>query len=363
MPTKVIFGEDKFFELKSFIENKKFLVISENFLEKIGITKYFSENFENNYYLFDDVKPNPPSDMVDKAADFARMNNIEIIIGLGGGSALDTAKAVACMLDKENSIVDYLNGDVSFSERKVKLIAIPTTSGTGSEVTNVGVYTDITISEKKPLVSQYFWPDIAIVDPKLTYSMPPRVTAVTGLDALTHAIESYWALGTQTISETLALETIKLIFEYLPKAFDNPNDQTAREKMSLASLMAGMAFSQTRTTAAHAISYPLTNIYNIEHGLACALTLPSLIKYTYEPIKEKMDKLVKYLEMNNIEDLSNKIETMMKNFNLSIKLKDYGIKEEEIEKIADISMKAAIINLLPKKIEKENLLKLLKSIL
>ncbi|MGC8903482.1 MAG: iron-containing alcohol dehydrogenase, partial [Fervidobacterium sp.] len=299
---------------------------------------------------------NPSCDLINKIHEEYKYNEIELVIGLGGGSSLDIAKALSGLLPCGGRIEEYIEGK-KFTKR-TKLVLIPSTAGTGSEVTNVGVYTVAGI--KKPMTSDYFWADISVVDPELTYSMPPRITMYTGLDALTHAIESYWALSTQPYTEGLALRAAKMILESLEKSIEG--EEWARNEMMIASTIAGVAFSQTRTTAAHAISFPLTSFYNIEHGLACALTLPELLLFNYEKIKTKMDEMLFYLGMTHVQELSSKIISLINKSGCSTKLKDYGVRKEDLEKIAQEAMKASIIKLTPRDIEHEDVLKILNRV-
>ncbi|MBM7560005.1 MULTISPECIES: iron-containing alcohol dehydrogenase [Marinitoga] len=346
MPTKVIIGKNKLEELKNMNLENNIMIVCEKFAYNLGYIDRLKEILDN-VFVFDEVEPNPPTYVINNGVKFALENNIKTIIALGGGSSIDTAKAISCLEEDIENPKEL--------KRKTKLIAIPTTSGTGSEVTNVGVYT-FSNNLKKPLVTDSFWPDISIVDPTLTYSMPKNVTGSTGLDAFTHAIESYWALSTQNISKSIALKTMKLIFENLEKSIDG--DKKARDVMSEASMMAGIAFSQTRTTAAHAISFPLTNIYKIPHGLACALSLYKLIEYVNN--ENPLEEIINYLELNSINELSSWIKKMIEKSGYSFKLRDYGVNN--LEEIADISLKANIIELTPIKIDKEKLMNLLKDI-
>ena len=173
----------------------------------------------------------------------------------------------------EGSIEDYIVGGKKLENKRCFLICVPTTAGTGSEVSNVGVFTDHKAHTKRPWVSFDFLPDIALLDPVMTYSLPPRVTVATGLDALCHAVESYWCRATNPITKSAAIMSAKLVLENLMTAFNEPKNVEARTNMCVASLLGGLAMGQTRTTACHGISYGLTTNFGIDHGTACALTL------------------------------------------------------------------------------------------
>ena len=180
---------------------------------------------------FGDISPNPDVTEVDACADIIRKNNIEFVVVVGGGSPMDCAKAAASVALTNDSIRKYHGTGVSLPEEHLQLIAIPTTAGTGSEVTCVSVLSDHANGKKAPIVSNGFYPVAAIIDPELTYTMPSAVTAGTGIDVLSHAIEGYWSKGHQHICDTLAIHAADLVFKYLFRAYENPNDEEARAKM------------------------------------------------------------------------------------------------------------------------------------
>ena len=360
-PVKVVYGKGEFERSNEIFGISNVLVVCDPY---VSTSDYFKKAMSRykSVFVFDKILPNPPCEMVDEIIDIVNESEkkglkFEGVIGIGGGSTLDTTKAVSALLLSDGKLSEYLEGKKKF-EKRLPLMLIPTTSGTGSEVTNVGVYTLNGI--KKPMTSPMFWADIALIDPVLTYSMPRRVAATTGLDALTHAIESYWATSTQPFTEGLALRATKMILESFRATIDG--EEWARDEMSIAANIAGIAFSQTRTTAAHAISFPITSFYNVEHGLACALTLPSLIRWTYEHIPQKMDELVVYLNFKGINDLAVRIEELIEYAGFSLHLRDYGVKEDDLERIASVSMEARIIDLTPGKPQYEDVLEFLRGI-
>lgn len=356
-PVKVIYGPGKIANVKDYLNCDKPLIICDAIMEKLGISKKLASLFHKSY-VFSKVEPNPSCELVNEVVNAYSGYDIDCVIGLGGGSSLDTAKAVSGLLKEKKLIEDYLVGNEHFKSR-LNLVLIPTTAGTGSEVTNVGVYTYKGI--KRPMTSDIFWADLAIVDPELTYSMPHRITASTGLDAFTHAVESYWAKSTQPYTEGLALSSLRLIYKSLKDSING--EKNARNIMALASTIAGIAFSQTRTTAAHAISFPLTSLYGIEHGIAVAIPLTELIKYTYPNVKEKMDALIRYLGVESIDELINFIRNIMESAGISTRLRDYGVSLDDIENIAKISMEANIMKLTPGDITFDDVVLMLKNLL
>jgi alcohol dehydrogenase len=365
VPVEIQFGKGKIELLKDIVKTDSCLIVSDPVLKKIGIVDKIKAQLSSDCTVNDfcEVEPNPSCETVDRGVELAREVKADYIIALGGGSAIDAAKAICCLSAAKGDFKDYLYGEKQFVSRETKLIAIPTTSGTGSEVTNVGVYTDKEKGIKKPFVTDLFWCDRAIVDPEMTISLPKRPTASTSLDAFTHAIEAYWADSTQPISKLLSLEAMKLIVENLELAINNPYNYEARENLLYASLIAGISFAQTRTTVLHALSFPLTSQYGLEHGFACAIALPEVMKDNYEFYRDEMDKLLKYLDFEDMEGFSAYFTDMMKNIDAPVRLREIGIKEENLDEITEITLNAPISRLNPKKYNKEELKALLNKIL
>jgi alcohol dehydrogenase len=365
MPTRVIFEEALTKDLKRIVRGSHLLMMCDPFLYKNGTAQKIAESTQmGNITYFCDIEPNPSFRTIDKATEFARQFGADVVIGLGGGSVMDASKMVACLIENEGNICDYYrdNGKKIMS-RGVKLICIPTTSGTGSEVTNIGVYTNTDTGIKMPFASDYFWPDIAIIDPELTYTLPMNVTASTGMDAFCHAIEAYWSINSNPVSDSISLSVLKNIIENIETACFEPINATARRNMAYASMMAGISFSQTKTTAIHAVSFPLTSDFGASHGLACSITLPAFIKFAYDGCKSKMDYMLTILGYNSIDNFANEIEKLLQRIGLPTTLGELNITEDDLGHIVDVSMKAPLIAFSPVKLDNENLYKLLKSIL
>ncbi len=365
MPTKVCYKAGASRQAAEFIKATNVLIISDPFLFKSGVANQIGDSLNaSKVAYFSDIEPNPSCESVDLAAAVAREIKADCVIGLGGGSALDVCKIVSCLVDNEGSIYDYYAGGTrTLSKRKAMLVCIPTTAGTGSEVTNVGVYTNKKAGIKMPMVNDQFWADVAIIDPELTYTLPAAVTASTGMDAFCHAIEAYWNKNSQPICDMLAMGALKSILENIKKAYDEPSNQEARGAMLLSSLTAGIAFSQTRTTGIHAISFPLTTEFGASHGTACSITLPAFIRIASQGAKEKMAYLASYLGYNSGEELADAVEKLMVSMNMPVRLNQIGVKESDLEHITEVGLEAAIIQLTPAKMNKETVYELLKSIL
>lgn len=214
-----------------------------------------------------------------------------------------------------------------------------------------------------PMVNNEFWADYAVIDPELTYTLPPAVTASTGMDAFCHAIEAYWNKASQPMCDMLAMGAMKKILKNLKLAFNEPLNKQARAEMIEASLIAGVAFSQTRTTGVHALSFPLTNDFGASHGTACAITLPAFIRLSKQQAEKKMLELATYLGYQSIEEFADAVEELMKSMKMPVRLSEIGVKETDIEHIAEVGLNAAVIHLTPAVMNKDTVCDLLKSIL
>lgn len=364
MPVKICFGAGISKKVSDYIDGENVLIISDPFLYNNGTAQAVGESMKDkNVAYFWDIEPNPSCESVDAAAAAAREIQADCIIGLGGGSSMDVSKIVACLVTNEGSIYDYYSGGTRMlGERKTMLICIPTTAGTGSEVTNVGVFTNKKTHVKMPMVNQQFWPDVAMIDAELTYTLPPAVTASTGMDAFCHAIEAYWNKESVPLCDYLSLGALKLIFENIKTAYDNPKHTQARANMILAALTAGVAFSQTRTTGIHAVSFPLTTEFGASHGIACSITLPAFIRISKAQAEDKMMALAAYLGFDSIDALADGVENLMQSMHMPVRLREIGVAEDDLEHLAKAGLSAAIIHLTPAEMNEKTVYNLLKSI-
>ncbi|RGY97490.1 iron-containing alcohol dehydrogenase family protein [Clostridium sp. AM58-1XD] len=365
MPTDVRYESGLSKKLNEYIEGKNVFIISDPFLYQNGTAKAIGDTMEGkNVAYFSKIEPNPSCESVDEAANEARAMGADCVVGLGGGSSLDVAKIVSCLITNEGSIYDYYaGGSRKLGKRTTGLICIPTTAGTGSEVTNVGVFTNKKAGIKMPMVTDEFWADYAVIDPDLTMTLPPAVTASTGMDAFCHAIEAYWNKESVPVCDMLSLGAVKMILDNIKKAYEQPDDREARGAMITASLIAGISFSQTRTTGIHAISFPLTTEFGASHGTACSITLPAFIRVSREQEGEKMLRMARYAGFDTVDAFADGVEELMKSMNMPVRLSQLGVKEENLEHIAEVGLGAAIIQLTPAAMNKETVCALLKSIL
>ncbi|MEH7436110.1 iron-containing alcohol dehydrogenase [Neobacillus drentensis] len=261
------------------LEMKNPLIVTDEILQKIGVIEKIQTLLKGlSYGVFTGVKPEPEFYVVEECKEMFRKGGHDGLIAVGGGSAIDTAKAVSAFSPFEGNLIELVGTDL-VPVKGAPIIAIPTTAGTGSEVTNISILSDKDAQLKKGIVSDYLLPDVAIVAPEMTMTMPPSVTAASGIDALVHAIEAYISVNASPITDALALGAMKMIGKSLPKAYSNPNNVEAREQMATASLMAGMAFGNAGVGAVHALAYPLGGRYHIAHGVSNALLLPFVMEW------------------------------------------------------------------------------------
>jgi len=275
LPTKIIFGRGSIDRVWENVDKKKVLLVTgkSGFREQAA-RKIRKQLSSAEIAVYDKVEPNPTYQNVDEGVELLGDAGGQMVIALGGGSVIDTAKLIASLAVNKGDAYDYAFRGKRIERKGLPVIAIPTTAGTGSEVTPFAVISDKEKKLKAPVRNRYLFPKVAVVDPQLTASMPKELTASTGADALAHALEALWSKKAGPITDYLALRAVKIIFENLKKACEEPENMDVREEMSLASLLGGMAISNAWTGPAHAISYPFTSHFGVADGNACCLTLP-----------------------------------------------------------------------------------------
>lgn len=347
-PVVIKFGSGIRKEIKAVAEAlgcEKGLLVSDPFFVGSGLAEQLvSESGGVLTGIFGEVSPNPDVTEVDACAKVIKEKGHGFIVALGGGSALDCAKAAASICLTDDSIRRYHGTGEAMPTEHLPLIAVPTTAGTGSEVTCVSVLTDHVNGKKSPIVSDGFYPAVAMIDPELTYSMPPKVTASTGIDVLCHALEGFWSKGHQPICDALALHACKLVFTYLKRAYVDGSDREAREKMAEASVIAGMAFTLPKTTASHACSFPLTNLHHIPHGEACGLTLDYFARINAGTENGRLQKFAEELGFESAEKMADAIYQLKKELGLRTDLKDLSLTEDEIAELVRISRHPNLYN-------------------
>lgn len=297
-PGKVIFGDGALQELPAVIReirSRHPLLVSGITLSKTPVmemARYVLDSSGIRYGVFDRVEPEPPVESVAEAAIFARNNGHDLMIGLGGGSTMDFTKVASVMAMGEMDIMELVGRD-KVPGKGLPTVMLPTTSGSGSEVSPVAIFTFSEEKVKKGVVSPFLIPDAAIVDPELTWSVPGRVTADTGMDAMVHAVESFLSVNSNPFSEALSLEALKNIACSLERAFRDGQDAEARRRMSLGSLLAGMAFAMAGTAAVHALAYPLGGEFHIPHGTANTVMLRPVMEFNMDCCEGKIALLAR----------------------------------------------------------------------
>ena len=306
-PVEIVFGSGARGRLADVMQKKGFkrgVLIADSVFVKNGMAEEICGSAPVAA-VFDDFGANPEITAADAAAKLIRKNKADCVIALGGGSAMDLGKFAATVAAGKASAEELFYGELP--SKGLPVIAMPATAGTGSEVTSVSVMSDSARAAKKPLVSDAFFAKVAIVDPELTLTVPPFVTAASGLDAIAHALEAYWCRAHNPVSDALAQKALGLLFPALERVYRDGKDIAARTDMSLGALLAGMAFAPTRTAAVHACSYPLSEMYNLPHGEACAFTLDLFVRLNSECEAERMGALCKALGFSSPADMSDEI--------------------------------------------------------
>jgi len=347
MPTKIIFGAGSIKELKPVLEErglKRVLLVTDKVLrEKKEIVGKAVEIIGDKLAgIFDEVIPDSGIHIVNSGGRVARELKVDSIVSIGGGSVIDTAKGIAILNAFGGKITDY-DGFNILSERVTFHIAIPTTAGTGSEVTMAAVIKDHDAKRKLIFGDIHIIPDLAILDPELTLSLPPEITAATGMDALSHAIEAMHSQQREPFSDALSLHAIKLISTYLPVAYKNGNDIVARGQLLIASCLAGIAFSNAQVGLVHALAHVLGGKYGIPHGVANAIFLPYVMEFNLPECVDVYAEVSSALGIKrgslSSEEYAKKgiefIKNFVKELNLPSRLREVGVKKEDLEIMAE----------------------------
>lgn len=332
-PTEIMFGvgtRKRLPEIAAKFGGRPVLVTDAG-LRNMAMTVETLELLGPNALLFAEVEPNPTVGTVDKLAELIRKNGVDVVVALGGGSSLDCAKAASSVACQEGSIRSYHSEGKTLDSRHLPLIAVPTTAGTGSEVTPISVLDDSEKGIKAPLAHDNFYPRLAIIDPELTLTMPRHVTAMTGLDALSHAIEGYWSKNHQPVCDLMALKSIEQIFAHLPAVLEDGSDIEARTGMSMAALLGGLAFQMPKNAAVHACSFPLSNKYHMPHGSACAFTLDHFARFNAPAMGDRGIALAKAAGFDDMYALADAIAQLKIKAGLPCTLGEVGISEADLD--------------------------------
>ncbi len=350
-PRTVVTGEGALEYLKE-VEGKRALIITDKVIHKLGFVEKVA-NYLNQVGLevkvFDEVEPEPSVETIVKGAEFARNFSPDLLIGLGGGSCMDAAKATWILYVNPDVEVGEINPFAKYQLRKkARLICIPTTSGTGADVTWAAMITDVTEERKMELPTREMVADMVILDPEFPKSMPPRLAADSGLDALTHAIEAYVSQWRNDFSDALAIKAIQIIFKYLQRAYENSGDNEAKEKMHNAATIAGIAFSNSQVGVAHALAHSLGAIFRASHGRIVGIFLLYSIEYATREAMERYADIARAIgiearsDEEAVEKLVGEIKELYREVRQPTSIRELGISRGDLEKrLEDLVTRAA----------------------
>jgi alcohol dehydrogenase class IV len=371
---KVAFGEDALVELEK-IKGEKAFIITDDVVNGLGFPQKISRMFTEKMWevaLWDKAQPDPPISSVKDAAEAMSSFGADIIVAVGGGSVIDTAKAAWILYENPEVKLEEVNPFMELGLRKkAKLVCIPTTAGTGSEATKDIVIREDDTGRKFGTINPELVPDIAILDPEFVLGLPTHLTAYTGMDALTHAVESYISGWKNPFSDACALQAVRMVFEWLPKSVKNLDDLEAREKMLVAANLGGIAFSNSQVCLAHVLGHSLGSVLRMQHGLAVGMSLPYTIEYN---IKDDLETAKLYAELASLIGIeesdenkaalafAKKIRELQSQIYVPLNLKDAGISREDfdlgLKKLVKFAMMDTSITMNPRNMDSQILRKI-----
>lgn len=359
--TKVVFGDGVVFEqLPGMVKEMgcaRVLLVTDPGILSTGLVKKIQDLLTGSgivVEVFSEVEPDPGLETVHKAAEYLRLFKPDCLVALGGGSSIDVAKGARVLLDNPGNIGDYAGVNKVKVKPALPLLAIPTTAGTGSEVTIFAVLSDLEQNIKVTVTSDYLAPDVALVDPWMMVSAPPGVTAASGIDALSHAVEAYVSANASPVSNILALRAVELISNSLRAAVMNGNNLQARTNVALGSLLAGMAFNNAFLGLTHSIGAALSGHAHVGHGAAMGLLLPYVMEYNLMAKPEKYADLARAMgiEGKSLSEAASlaprAVKNLIKSVGLHTRLKEVGVSEDALVPIAETALKHGMIKFNPR---------------
>jgi len=359
-PTKVVFGENTAIDVAIEVENlkcKKALIVTDRDLaKKTDIPGKIRKALGHLCVgIFSDVEADSGVHIVNQGAKVGKEMGADCLVSVGGGSAIDTAKGIAVLLKEGGKLQDYVGFQV-LTRPQTPHIVIPTTAGTGSEVTYLAVIKDHAEGRKLLFGDYHILPNVAILDPRMTEGLPPKLTAATGMDALCHAIEAMHSLQREPMADGMALHAIRLVREFLPRAVENGKDMTARGQMLIAASMAGAAFSNAQVGIVHALAHTVGAKFQVHHGLANSILLPACLRYNadacgdvYRDILSAMDVNIDRIspeEAGNV--LADRVAEFAGKLGLPQKLREAGVPQEGLNECSEIALSDGAIVYNPK---------------
>lgn len=362
-PTNIIIDYNATKYVKDFIKklnaHKPLIITTKGRIKDGFIEKIISQNKISSVDVFDGVVCEPTTKSVISCVNYVKKGDYDLLIGIGGGSTIDTTKIASVMATNKGKINDFVGMD-KIDNPGIKTLMIPTTAGSGSEVTNIAVLMDEKDEIKRSIVSRYLFPTVALVDPLLTVTLPKRITAYTGMDALTHAIESFVSKGSNIITDCISLEVVKIIFNNLENAVRNGNDINTRYNLSVGSLMAGIADTNAGVGAVHALAYPLESVYRTPHGISNTIMLPYVLRFNYNSNISKFNILKKIIGGDLIDSILKLITTI----ELPHSLAEINVKEEMLPNLAEKAMSyTRLLTNNPREIKIDDVLEIYKKAL
>jgi alcohol dehydrogenase class IV len=342
---RIIFGEDALEQLST-VEGKRVLIVTDMVVRKLGMVDLVVDELKKeprSIEVFDQVEPEPSFENVEKAATFARSFQPDLIVALGGGSCIDAAKAAWVLYERPDLAVDAVSPLTKLDLRKkARLVAIPTTAGTGSDATWVAMLTDKAQNMKLDyFASRELVPDFSILDPRFVLKLPKQATAYTGMDAIVQGIEAYVNQWRNDFSDGMALRSIQIMFEYLPKVFDNPDDIYARQRTQNGATMSGLAFGNSQVGLIHAMGHALGAIFHMPHGLAVAVSSPYAIQFSSRNAAPRYSEIARVIGIREEsaqkakEMLVESIKKLMVHLGIPLSLRDAGISQSVFEQNLD----------------------------
>jgi alcohol dehydrogenase class IV len=352
VPSNVLFEGDasgKVADLAAEFGSRRILLVTDKGVRGAGLTAAAEDALRAaslDVLVFEDVVADPPSEVIEQAVSLCRDERIDLVLSIGGGSALDTAKLVAYLARSNDRLEDIYGVGLARGER-LPLLLVPTTAGTGSEVTPIAIVTTPT-TEKKGVVSPRLLPDWAILDPALTLGLPPHVTAATGIDAMVHAIEAYTSRHRKNpMSDQLARQALALLSQNIREVFQNGGNLEARSQMLLGSMLAGMAFANAPVAAVHALAYPIGAIFHVPHGLSNALVLMGVLRFNLPAAEALYAELAPLIdpEANGLStsDAARRfvdgLAAICRDCEVPASLAEVGVRESDLSRLAEDAMK------------------------
>ncbi|AQS09126.1 alcohol dehydrogenase [Clostridium saccharobutylicum] len=375
-PNKILTGKDALKNSKEYLKSfgEKALIVTDNIMVKLGNVQSLTSILDEEnigYKIYQEINGEPTDVMIKNGTKIYKDEKCEFLIAIGGGSPIDSAKAISMMTVYNGKISDYMGKQI---ENKLPpVVAIPTTAGTGSEATQFTIISDTENDVKMLIKGGSLLPRLAIIDPKFTMTVPRNVTAATGIDALTHAIEAYTSRKAQPLSDVFALSAVKRIFQYLPIAFENPNNEEARTQMSIAALEGGIAFNNSSVTIVHGMSRPIGALFHVAHGISNAMLLKECLTFVIDGTYDRFADLARAIKIchdSMTDEVAAKefVEAVNNLCNqlLIPSLEEYGIDKkrffDNLDKMADDALESGSPSNTIKNITHGNIVEIYKSL-